>query len=186
MKGTALVLGVLLSAGGGAALASTHSDVTTSYPLQTLKTFEFKDQRRISRDPLANNDIWANDVRAAIRGDMADHGFIEAADGHPDFYVAFYVGLKDRYDFSGIGYGMPVLRRRSGWWGWPRGYDVWAVPYKESTLIVDVIDAKTNQLVWRGFDDDTLDTGKPEKTLDKAVDHIVSKLAHDVKERKHA
>jgi Domain of unknown function (DUF4136) len=186
MKVATLVLGVMLSAAASPGLASTHSDFTTSYPLQTLKTFEFKDQRRISRDPLANNDIWANNVRDAIRGDMAEHGFIEGADGHPDFYVAFYVGLKDRYDSNGIDYGMPVFRRGFGSWGWPRGYDVWAVPYKQSTLIVDVIDAKTNQLVWRGFDDDTLDASHPEKTLDKAVDHIVSKLVHDVKEHKHA
>jgi hypothetical protein len=35
-----------------ASVASTHSDFTKSFPLQSLKTFAFKDQRRISRDPL--------------------------------------------------------------------------------------------------------------------------------------
>jgi Domain of unknown function (DUF4136) len=53
------------------------------------------------------------------------------------------------------------------------------VPYTESTLIIDVIDAKTNQLIWRGYDSDTLNSGKPEKTLDSAVGHIVSRLTHD-------
>ncbi len=185
MKTTALVLGMTLIAGGSSAFASTHSDFTKSYPLQTLKTFEFKDQNRISRDPLANNQIWANDVKDAIRKDLADRGFVEATNGHPDFYVAFYVGLKDRYDVNTIGYGLPGFHRR-GWWGWPGDYDVWAVPYTESTLIVDVVDAKTNQLVWRGYDTDTLNSGKPEKTLDTAVDHVVSKLAHDMKKSPHA
>jgi Domain of unknown function (DUF4136) len=69
--------------------------------------------------------------------------------------------------------------------GWPGSYDVWSVPYTESTLIIDVIDAKTNQLIWRGYDSDTLNTGKPEKTLDSAVDHIVSRLAHDTGKRNH-
>jgi hypothetical protein len=187
MKATALVLVATLIAGASSAFASTHSDFTKSFPLQTLQTFEFKDQRRISRDPLANNEIWANDVRDAIRKDLTDHGFVEATSGRPDFYVAYYVGLKDRYDVSSMGYGLPVFHRRfGGWWGWPRGYDVWAVPYTESTLIVDLIDAKTNQLVWRGYDTDTLNTGKPEKTLDKAVDHVVSQLSHDRKEHRHA
>lgn len=82
------------------------------------------------------------------------------------------------------GYGMPVFRPRFGWWGWQRGYDAWAVPYTQLTMIVDVINARTNQLVWRGYDTDTLNTGKPEKTLDSAVDYVVSKLTHDIKEER--
>jgi hypothetical protein len=68
----------------------------------------------------------------------------------------------------------------------PGSYDVWSVPYTESTLIIDVIDAKTNQLVWRGYDSDTLNSGKPEKTLDSAVDHILSRLSHDTGKHNHA
>jgi Domain of unknown function (DUF4136) len=178
MRATALAIGLTLFVGSSTAFASTNSDFSKSFPLQTLKTFEFKDQHRISRDPLANNEIWANDVRDAIRKDLAEHNYVEATNGHPDFYVAFYVGLQERYDVNAIGYGLPVFHRR-GWWGWPAGYDVWSVPYTESTLIIDVIDAKTNQLIWRGYDSDTLNSGKPEKTLDSAVGHIVSRLTHD-------
>jgi hypothetical protein len=183
MKRLALVFGLALLVGSGSALASTHSDYTKSFPLQTLKTFAFKDQRRISRDPLANNAIWANDVKDAIRRDLTEHGMVESASGTPDFFVAFYVGLRDRYDMSYIDYGMPLFHRgfRSAWWGWPAGYDVWAVPYTQSTLIVDVIDAHTNQLVWRGYDVDTLNTNHPDKTLSKAVGDVVSRFSHDAK-----
>jgi hypothetical protein len=181
---TASALALTVLVGSSSALAATHSDFTKSYPLQTLKTFQFKQQHRISRDPLANNDIWANDVRQAIRGDLASHGVAEATNGNPDFYVAFYVGLKDRYDVNYVGYGLPVFHRgfRAGWWGWPRGYDAWAVPYTESTVIVDVIDAHTNQLVWRGYDTNTLNTKNPDKTLTKAVDNVLARFRHDAKE----
>ena len=184
MKTAALVLGLTLVAGSSPAYASAHSDFTKSFPLGTLKTFAFQEQRRISREPLANNDIWANDVRTAIREDLSRQGFTEVTDGHPDVYVAFYVGLEDRYDLEPFAYGAPVFHHRR-WWGWPGGYDVWAVPYTQSTLTLDLIDAKTNQLVWRGYDNDTLNAGNPEKTLDSAVDHILSRLTHDVK-KSHA
>jgi hypothetical protein len=182
----ALTLAALV--GSGSALAATHSDYTRSFPLQTLKTFAFKDQRRISRDPLANNGIWANDVRQAVRSELHAKGLTEATNGNPDFYVAFYVGLKDRYDLNYVGYGMPFHRRgfRGGWWGWPGAYDAWAVPYTESTVILDVIDAHTNQLVWRGYDTGTLDAKHPDKTLSKAVDHVIARFSHDAKEmREH-
>jgi hypothetical protein len=184
MKKTGLVIGsalaLAIAAGGSPVLAAAHSDFTKAYPLRSLKTFAFRPQQRISRDPLANNDIWANDVRDAIRGDMVSHGMTEAVDASPDFYVAFYVGLKDRYDVSSVGYGWPVIHHR-GWYGWPAGYDAWAVPYTESTLIVDVIDARTNQLVWRGYDSDTLNVKDPDKTLGKAVDSVLARFYHDAK-----
>ena len=187
MKGLSLAVGLALLVGSGPALASTHSDFTKSFPLQTLKTFAFKDQRRISRDPLADNAIWANNVRDAIRRDFTEHGMVEDTSGNPDFYIAFYVGLRDRYDMSYVDYGLPFHRGfRSAWWGWPRGYDVWAVPYTESTVIVDVIDAHTNQLVWRGHDEDTLNVDHPDKTLSKAVDNVVARFEHDTKRSEHA
>jgi hypothetical protein len=87
---------------------------------------------------------------------------------------------------NSIGYGLPAFHRgfhRAGWgWGFPAGYDVWAVPYTESTVIVDVIDAHTNQLVWRGYDSDTLNTKNPDKTLSKAVGSVLSRFYHDAKE----
>ena len=111
---------------------------------------------------------------------LVAHGMTEAIDANPDFYVAFYVGLKDRYDVGSVGYGWPVIHRH-GWYGWPAGYDAWAVPYTESTLIVDVIDARTNQLVWRGYDSDTLNLKDPDKTLGKAVDSVLARFYHDAK-----
>ena len=183
MKLLPLVVGLAILVSGAPAFASAHSDYTKSFPLQTLKTFQFKDQRRISRDPLADNAIWANDMRDAIRRDLTSHGIVEAKSAPPDFYVAFYVGLKERYDMRYMDYGIPVFHRgfRTGWWGWPRGYDVWAVPQTESTVIVDVIDAHTNQLVWRGHDVDTLNTGDAGKTLDKAVDNVLALFYHDAR-----
>ena len=187
MKVTAVAVALVFVAGSGTAFAGAHSDFTKSYPLQTLKTFQFKQQHRISRDPLANNDIWADNVRQSIRNDLWSRGIMEAANGNPDFYVAFYVGLKDRYDVNYVGYGFPVFHRgfRTRWWGWPAGYDAWAVPYTESTVIVDVIDAHTNQLVWRGYDTDTLSMSNPDKTLNKAVDNVMARFHHDAKDQLH-
>ncbi len=162
------------------AAAETHSDYNKNFALGSLKTFEFKAQRRLSSDPIANNSIWADQIRTAIRSNLTEHGVSEATAGTPDFFVAFYVGLKDRYDVRHIDYGFPYWHRGfRGGWGWPRGYDAWAVPYTESTLIIDVIDARTNQLVWRGYDKDAINLGKPEKEFGKAVDDVLKKFYSD-------
>lgn len=80
-----LVLGLAIVGSSASAFAATHSDYTKAFDLQALKTFEFKPQRRISRDLLADNAIWANDIRDAIRRDLNAHGVVEATNGRPDF-----------------------------------------------------------------------------------------------------
>jgi Domain of unknown function (DUF4136) len=184
---TTVALALATLAFSGTAFAATHSDFSKSFPLAGIHTFAFKGQRRISRDPLANNDIWAGDVRQAVRTDLAARGMREDTNGNPDVYVAFYVGLRDRYDVSAIDYGVPLFHRgfRRSWWGWPRGYDVWAVPYTESTVIVDFIDAHTNQLVWRGYDTGTLNRRDPGRTLTHAVGNVVARFEHDAKRLEH-
>jgi hypothetical protein len=49
-----------------------------------------------------------------------------------------------------------------------------------------VIDAHTNQLVWRGHDIDTLNTNNPDKTLSKAVDNVLERFYKDSKQNGHA
>src|SRR5258705_2707928 len=151
MRTTSIFLIVLaVIAGGSVGFADTHSDFSKQYNLTALKTFDFKQQNRISSDPIANNQIWNDDIRSAIAANLAAHGMVQDGTAAPDFLVAYYVGLTKGYDVRSIGYGMPFYGRGfRGWGGWPRGYDAWSVPYTESTLIIDIIDARTNQPVWR-------------------------------------
>ena len=50
--------------------------------------------------------------------------------------------------------------------------------YKEGTLVVDLYDAKTKQLIWRGSAEDTVsnDAAKNEKNLDKSVVKMFKKF----------
>ncbi len=159
-------------------LAETHSYSEKKYDFATLKTWDFKAQHRISRDPLADNELWAKMLRDEIAADLQKSGYERTAD-HPDFLVAFYVGLKEKYDVQSMGYGYPAVwgRHRFGWmWGWPLGTDIWQVPYTDSTVIIDVVDAHRNVLIWRGYDTGTIDMKAPDKRLDKGVDNALKEF----------
>lgn len=168
---------------GSLVAADTNSYFDKEYEFSTLKTWDFKTQRRISADPVANNRLWADDIQKEITSDLQSNGFERVQNGgRPDFLVAFYVGLKEKYDVQFMDYGYPGFGgpRRFRWaWGWPNNLDVWQIPYTDSTLIVDIIDGQTNQLIWRGYDTNTIDMKKPDKRLDKAVDTLVKKFMKD-------
>jgi hypothetical protein len=185
MKMVAPITLALVTLAGGLAVAETNSYFDKGYEFTTLKTFDFKMQRRISSDPIANNQLWADEIRKDLTQDLQSNGFERVANGErADFLVAFYVGLKEKYDVRFMDYGYPGSwgRRRFHWaWGWPSDLDVWRIPYTDSTLIVDIIDGQTNQLIWRGYDTNTIDMKKPDKRLDKAVDSLVKKFMKDNK-----
>ena len=164
--------------------ATTQSYYDKGYNFTTLKTFDFKEQRRISRDPIADNRIWGDQIRSAIRAHLQAHGFEFKSTDRADFLLAFYVGLKERYDVRVMDYGFPGFwgPRRFGWrWGWPDGFDVWRIPYTDSTLIIDIIDAQTNQLVWRGFNTDIINLKNPEEDFKDAVDDVLKRFYKDAK-----
>jgi hypothetical protein len=182
-----LLAALIVVAGGVLLHAETNSYFDKQYDFATLKTYDFKTQRRISSDPIANNALWSDDIRNEISSTLARHGFERAEGGNkPDFLVAYYVGLKEKYNVQFMDYGYPGFwgRRRFRWgWGWPNDLDVWKVPYTDSTLIVDIIDGQTNQMIWRGYDTNTIDMKQPDKRLDKAVDTLVKKFLKDTHAR---
>jgi hypothetical protein len=164
--------------------STTESYYDKHYDFSHLRTFDFKVQRRISRDPIADNRIWADLIRTAAQTNLQTHGFRHTPGEGADVLVAFYVGLTERYDVHVMDYGFPGYWGpwRYGWyWGWPGNVDVWTIPYTDSTLIVDVIDAKSNQLVWRGFNTDMLDLDDVEEDFDDAVGDVLKRFYKDIK-----
>jgi Domain of unknown function (DUF4136) len=109
----------------------------------------------------AANPLAENRIHAAVAGQLAVHGFTLAAT--PDVFVATMVVTHEQKE--------PVANGFSG--GLMVGGSATAsVPtYEIGTLIVDLYDARTKQLVWRGTGTDTL-SDKPAKNtakMNKAV-----------------
>ncbi len=167
------------------AFASTKSDYDKEYDFSKLKTFDFKMQHRVAKDPLGQNGLWERRIEQDLVADLQKQGFERSEHSTPDFLVAYYMGTKERVDTRYLGYGFPGRWgwRHRGWFGWPSGIDVWEIPYTESTLVVDVIDARTNQLVWRGYDTDNIDLNKSEKTIAKAVETLVERFTKESREK---
>jgi hypothetical protein len=96
-----------------------------------------------------------------------------------EFYSPYYSGF-----YGGWGYGgwyRPYYGFGYGW-GSPFGYG-WGpsfaqkVHYKEGTIIIDLIDSKTQQLVWRGYGVGELQNPKQTmRDIPKVVEGIIKQL----------
>jgi hypothetical protein len=68
-------------------------------------------------------------------------------DSNPDFSVAYYASARQKLDVTYWDYGYPWWPR----WGPLRRPGVaMTTLYTEGTLIVDVVDPRSNELLWRG------------------------------------
>ena len=97
-----------------------------------------KESRRPQMSPLVDRRI-----AAAMAAELGAKGFDSTSPGGADFLVTFYTAVRRRVVINRAGgYGW-------GRWGW-RGGATWVNSYPEGTLVIDIIDRKTRQLVWRG------------------------------------
>jgi hypothetical protein len=82
-------------------------------------------------------------IRTAIESELAVRGFYKSTGGEPDFLITYSGGLQDTFDVTSYGY--------SYWHGYPVGSEVTVVRGTEGTLLIDIVDRRTNRLVWQGW-----------------------------------
>lgn len=121
------------------------------------------------QNPLLNSPIAQSRIRQAITSELAKRGILET-DRNPDFYLTTHIFVEQAErtvtNPPPAGFSYPYLVR---WRGGliPVNYGYWYSPayyqttrteqYREGTLVLDFIDAKSNNLVWRGSMADPVD-----------------------------
>jgi hypothetical protein len=152
---------------------STNYDYNMSYDFSKLRTYRWADiPSRADADPLV-----VQRVAVAVEAQLKAKGYT-LAEKTPDFLVATYVGRQTRIQVTDFGYGYGPHR---GWYG-PGGLDVYQ--YEEGSLVVDVVDNRTKQLVWRGTATGTVDPGATPEQKTKRINDAVAKIFEDFPPKK--
>src|SRR5216684_3782288 len=134
-----------------------------TYSWENVKT---KDQLDVDR------------IKSAVNAALAVKGWTQVESGGDVSVIAVEMtqnqqSLNTFYDGFGGGWGW----RRFGGGGFGEATTT-TETYKVGTLVVDLFDAKTKQLLWRGSSSDTLsnNSNKNIKNLDKGVEKMFKKF----------
>jgi hypothetical protein len=140
------------------------TDYDRSADFNRYKTYSWEKVQ--TQDPL-----WVDRIKAAVNSALAAKGWAEVASGGDVAVVAMEIArnhqtLNTYYDNIGGGWGW----RRGGGMGFGDATTT-EETYKIGTLVVDLFDASTKKLIWRGSSSDTLSdkSDKNIKNLDKGV-----------------
>lgn len=169
-----LLAGALLLGGCG---PNIQTETDPNADLTGYQTFSWvAPEQQDVRDPILDSELLEKKVRRAVESTLAARGF-EPRDGEADFYVTYHTASKEKLRSSGFDIGIGYSRFDPRW-----GYSaVFGPPhvesYEEAILIIDVIDADTDTLVWRGWETGRLSRDRfSEPAVQHAVDDILSRF----------
>ncbi|GLH74926.1 hypothetical protein GETHLI_34280 [Geothrix limicola] len=146
-------------------------DVTASYG--RYKTFDYYTSKKGTG---GTTNLMDKRVRAAVEKELQAKGFVMETKADPDFLVTYYPIVHDRKVRTTTHMGW-------GWgWGYRPMYGRMGVSssevrhYKEGTIVIEIVDFKSNQMIWQGAAAGAL-TGlnNPED-----ADEVVPKAVRDI------
>jgi hypothetical protein len=165
-----LLIGMILFAGKASA-QQVKTDFDRSANFTQYKTYSWEQVK--TKDALD-----AGRIKSAVNAALAAKGWTQADSGGDVSIVAMEIAknqqtLNTFYDGFGGGWGY----RRFGGGGFGEATTT-TDTYKVGTVVVDLFDTKTKQLIWRGSESDTLsnNSDKNIKNLDKGVEKMFKKF----------
>lgn len=111
------------------------------------------------------SDLVDRRIAASMKKDLVGKGYLTARPGDADFLVTFHTAVRKRVVVNRSGYGY-----RWRYWG---GGMTTVNSFPEGTLVIDIIDGKNRNLVWRGVGQGAFSKMNP---TDEKVDQKVSRI----------
>ena len=113
------------------------------------------------------NQLVVRRIRDAVTGELEAKGL--RLSSNPDFLIAMHGAAREKLDIQDWGYSSP----RAAYWG---HRDISVQQYTEGTLILDFVDAKSKEMIWRGVASGAVDPGASPEQRTKRINEAVAKL----------
>jgi len=140
---SALLFGIAVLVGCGPAL-QVKTDFDHAATFTQYRSFQMGEGKVIEKGTTTENTIVKDRVDAAVQNGLTTRGLVQTAD-HADLIARFAVGARTVRELEGVGYPVGV-----GMWGaYPP--DFWVTEHPEGTLVIDLVDARSQKLVWRAY-----------------------------------
>ena len=169
---TVLIAGFVLAPALVIAQKTSHDfDKTANFA--GFKTYAFKDGTKVGQ-PLIDDRIVA-----ALEKELATKGLTKS-EANPDVIVVYHVAFDKEKDISTFssGYGGGYGPYGYGWGGgWGSTSSTTTVrDILVGTMVIDIADAKKNQIAWRGMGVKEVNTTANPEKRDKSINDAVQKI----------
>ena len=167
---------------GGCSTLVIRTDYDPQADFSGLRTFAWATQTQASTGNIKlDNPFLDKRIRDAVDGQLVAKGFLKDTAGNPDFLLRYLVTIQEKTDvrtidtyyggFTPIWCGGSVCYTTGFWVPQTVVYT-----YEQGTLVLDILDAKIQTLIWRGSAEaEVTESSTPEQRKAK-VENAVKKL----------
>lgn len=179
------LLAAALAAAPEALAQKVFVDFDENFDFSTLRRYSWKTHPKLEENPALLQSVGAELVRMAVNDHLMQAGYEpidpEFADfpGGADFYVTFFGGREQKQEVTAV----TSTYSTGGWYGWGSPHfangwtNVMVKDYVEGTLVLDFVDVKTKQLVWRAYCKGAIkNPSKRDKVINKALKKAFKKF----------
>ncbi len=154
-----------------------------------LRTYGWMKRKPVKLgDPRIDDEALSTWVHGAVEKSLSGRGYKQLVEGKPDFWVAWHAAIDEKVKVSTMQdhYGYTV---GSDWdrayrtdWAWigpggPAGRSETVVDeWEQGSLILEVVDPKTNKLMWRGVARAKLGKKRTEEQKRARITQAVSRM----------
>ena len=173
-----ILIGLIMMGLSGCAI----TDFDHKADFSKYRTFAWGKSEVDVSNPVYESDLITKRIQTAVEKEFAKRGVVESGTD-PDFIVKYHTYTEEkkrsesvypyRYGFYPYGF-FPFA---FGWrYPYYMGSPAQVTEYTEGTLILDMIDHRTGELVWRGsVSGNVEDTARLKKQVERAVQAIMKK-----------
>lgn len=163
----------------GCAQLQTGSEINKKIDFTALKTYSWlHDVDTPAEDVRLNDPKVRQTIRTAVEQSLSSKGYEQVDRQQADFLVTWFGAIEQKikkenidHFYAPYGYGTlyrdPVLNTES-----PRAIG----EYEKGTIIIDIVDPKSQKLIWRGSGSGRLAEDQPEQTALRNLNRSVTKI----------
>jgi hypothetical protein len=178
-----VLVGVVLLA-GCSSQPYVETDHQAGFDFASLKTFSIAETKQDAKENILISPFTLSHIHAALESELGKrYQQAGGAEAKADFVVSYHVVVEEKIDprsyndmygfgYYGIGHRYP----RPYFLGTNTGLRV----YNQGSLIIDIVDGKTDKPIWRGVSEKRLSRGmapqQQREVLSKAVIEVLAKF----------
>jgi hypothetical protein len=170
-------------------LLSCSSSINVRYDFDSernysvLHTYDWSPNPRLILAGFQSNEKFTfvdNKIKSLVNSSLITKGF-EQDSQNPDFFIVYILGTIDKIDESEMEYSVGKQTHYLSW----GGTFTELKDYDKGTLIIDFVDAKTKELIWRGAATKSVAENPTQKTIEKNLEKAISQLMENFPPHKY-
>lgn len=170
MRKTLIFTALMTTALAGCATMTYSAHVERGVTFADYVTYDWgpPDSLPVGDPRLDNNPFFQDFLQGAIEKRLAAKGYVRAQAGPPELLIHYHAAVNQKVDIyeADTRYGYCYDNCQ------PQVVDV-----EQGTLVVDIVDTKTNKVVWRGWSQDVMNgVINNQDRLEKQVEQGVTKM----------